>query len=79
MGPLRQPSLASAALAPSFLFRPRSLPEFLELTRQYKVAAHHIGQIIRGDVFRIEYNRRAVIDSSLESLRDAWPIRSNAR
>jgi phosphoribosylformylglycinamidine synthase len=48
------------------------LARVLELARQYKVAAHHIGQIIRGDAFRIEYKGRAVIDSSVEGLRDAW-------
>jgi hypothetical protein len=36
------------------------------------VAAREIGKVIRGDVFRIEYQGHAVIDSSVEPLRDAW-------
>jgi hypothetical protein len=36
------------------------------------VAAQQIGQVIGGDVFRIEYKGRAVIDSSVATLRDAW-------
>jgi len=48
------------------------LARVLELARQYKVAAQQIGQVTRGDAFRIEYRGRAVIDSSVETLRDAW-------
>ena len=48
------------------------LARVLELARQYKVAAQQIGQVTRGDAFRIEYKGRAVIDSSVETLRDAW-------
>jgi hypothetical protein len=36
------------------------------------VAAHELGQVTRGDAFRIEHHGRAVIDSSIETLRDAW-------
>jgi hypothetical protein len=36
------------------------------------VAAHELGQVTRGDAFRIEYKGRAVIDGSIETLRDAW-------
>jgi len=44
----------------------------LELARQYKVATHQIGQVRRGDAFCIEHKGRAVIDSSIETLCDAW-------
>jgi len=36
------------------------------------VAAREIGKVIRGDAFRIEHKGRAVIESSVETLRDAW-------
>jgi hypothetical protein len=36
------------------------------------VAAREIGQVIRDGSFRIEYKGRAVIDSPIEILRDAW-------
>jgi len=36
------------------------------------VAAHEIGNIIRGDAFRIQYKGSAVIDSSIPALRDSW-------
>jgi phosphoribosylformylglycinamidine synthase len=48
------------------------LARVLELARQYKVAAHQIGEVTGGDAFRIEYKGRVVIDSSVEPLRDAW-------
>jgi phosphoribosylformylglycinamidine synthase subunit PurL len=48
------------------------LARVLETARQYNVAAQSIGQVIRGDEFRIQYNGRAVIDRPLELLRDAW-------
>ena len=51
---------------------PSKLAAVLDTARQYKVAAHQIGQVTRGDAFRIEYKGRAVIDSSFETLRDAW-------
>ena len=51
---------------------PSKLAAALDTARQYKVAAHQIGQVTRGDAFRIEYRGRAVIDSSVETLRDAW-------
>jgi phosphoribosylformylglycinamidine synthase II len=51
---------------------PSKLAAVLDTARQYKVAAHQIGQVTRGDAFCIEYKGRAVIDSSLETLRDAW-------
>ena len=52
--------------------KPTFLARVLETARQYEVAAHQIGQIIRGDTFRIEYNGRAVIESSVSKLHDTW-------
>jgi hypothetical protein len=36
------------------------------------VAAQEIGQVTRNDAFRIQHKGRAVIESPVESLRDAW-------
>jgi phosphoribosylformylglycinamidine synthase len=51
---------------------PSKLAAVLDTARQYKVGAHQIGRVTRGDAFRIEYRGRAVIDSPVETLRDAW-------
>jgi phosphoribosylformylglycinamidine synthase len=51
---------------------PTSLAPLLETARQYGVAAHQIGQVTRGDAFRIEYKGRAVIDTSVARLYDTW-------
>jgi len=51
---------------------PSKLAAVLDTARQYKVAAHELGQVTRGDAFRIEHKGRVVIDSSIEALRDAW-------
>jgi phosphoribosylformylglycinamidine (FGAM) synthase-like enzyme len=51
---------------------PTSLAPLLETARQYGVAAQQIGQVIGGDVFRIEYKGRAVIDTSVAKLYDTW-------
>src|ERR1700694_5591474 len=51
---------------------PSKLAAVLDTARQYKVAAHQIGPVTRGDAFRIQHKGRAVIDSSVETLRDAW-------
>jgi len=51
---------------------PSKLAAVLNTARQYKVAAREIGQVTRGDAFCIEYRGRAVIDSSVGRLRDAW-------
>jgi phosphoribosylformylglycinamidine synthase II len=51
---------------------PSKLAAVLNTARQYSVAAHQIGQVIRGDAFRIQYKGSAVIDSSVEALRDTW-------
>jgi phosphoribosylformylglycinamidine synthase subunit PurL len=49
-----------------------SLAHLLETARQYGVAAHQVGQVIRGDAFRIEYKGSAVIESSVAKLHDVW-------
>ncbi|HEX9456901.1 MAG TPA: phosphoribosylformylglycinamidine synthase subunit PurL [Candidatus Acidoferrum sp.] len=51
---------------------PSSLARVLDTARHYGVAAREIGKVTRGDAFRIEHKGRAVIDSSIETLRDAW-------
>jgi phosphoribosylformylglycinamidine synthase subunit PurL len=51
---------------------PANLAAVLATARQYKVGAREIGTVTANDAFRIERNDRAVIDSSIESLRDAW-------
>jgi len=51
---------------------PTSLAHVLETARQYGVTAHQIGQVIRGDAFRIEYRGSAVIESSVAKLYDTW-------
>jgi phosphoribosylformylglycinamidine synthase subunit PurL len=57
---------AVVSVAPSFLAR------ILGSARQYGVTARQIGQVIRGDVFRIEYKGSAVIDASVTKLQDTW-------
>jgi phosphoribosylformylglycinamidine synthase len=51
---------------------PSSLGAVLETARQCGVAAQEIGQVIRGDGFRIEYRGSAVVDSSVTKLHDTW-------
>ncbi len=51
---------------------PSSLARVLDTARQYNVTAREIGKVTGGDAFRIEHKGRAVIDSSIETLRDAW-------
>jgi phosphoribosylformylglycinamidine (FGAM) synthase-like enzyme len=51
---------------------PTSLAPVLETARQYGVAGQQIGQVVGGDVFRIEYKGSAVIDASVAKLYDAW-------
>ena len=57
---------AVVSVAPSFLAR------VLESARQYGVTTRQIGQVIRGDAFRIEYKGSAVIDTSVAKLHDTW-------
>jgi len=51
---------------------PSKLAAVRDTARQYNVAARELGQVTRDGSFRIEHKGRAVIDSSVESLRDAW-------
>jgi len=51
---------------------PSKLAAVLNTARQYNVAAQELGQVTRDGSFRIEHKGRAVIDSSVETLRDAW-------
>jgi phosphoribosylformylglycinamidine synthase subunit PurL len=51
---------------------PAKLARVLEIARQYHVAARELGQVTREGSFRIEYKGRAVMDSSVEELRDVW-------
>jgi len=52
--------------------KPSSLARVLQIARQYNLAARELGQVTRDGSFRIELKGRAVIDSSVEALRDAW-------
>jgi phosphoribosylformylglycinamidine synthase subunit PurL len=51
---------------------PENLAAALAIARQYNVAARKIGKVTRNDAFRIEHKGRTVIESPVESLRDAW-------
>jgi phosphoribosylformylglycinamidine synthase II len=57
---------AVVSVAPSYLAR------VLESARQCGIVAHQFGQVIRGDVFRIEYKGRPMIDTSVAKLYDTW-------
>jgi len=52
--------------------KPASLARVLDTARQYGVGAVEIGKVTPGSTLRFEYNGRAVIGSSIETLRDAW-------
>jgi phosphoribosylformylglycinamidine synthase subunit PurL len=52
--------------------QPSTLAHLLESARQSGLAAHHIGQVTSNGAFRILRKGRAVIDSPVEALRDAW-------
>jgi phosphoribosylformylglycinamidine synthase II len=51
---------------------PSKLAAVLNTARQYSVASRELGQVTRDGAFRIELKGRAVIDSSVETLYDAW-------
>jgi len=51
---------------------PSKLAAVLDTARQYQVAAQQLGQVTRDGSFRIEHKGRTVIDSSIETLRQAW-------
>src|SRR5712691_4037230 len=52
--------------------KPSSLARVLDTARQYNVTAREIGKVTGGDAFRIEHKGRAVIESPVETLHDAW-------
>jgi phosphoribosylformylglycinamidine synthase II len=52
--------------------KPTALARVLDTARQYQVAARELGQVTRDGSFRIEHKGRAVINSFVEPLRDAW-------
>jgi len=52
--------------------KPSSLARVLDSARQYDVGAVEIGKVTPGSTFRIEYNGRAVVASTVEALRDTW-------
>jgi phosphoribosylformylglycinamidine synthase len=51
---------------------PAHLARVLDTAREYQVAAHDIGKVIRGDAFCIQYEGSSVIDSSIPVLHGAW-------
>ena len=51
---------------------PENLAAVLAIARQYGVAASEIGKVTHNDVFRIEHKGRAVIESPVALLCDAW-------
>jgi len=51
---------------------PSKLAAVLHTARQYNVAARELGQVTRDSSYRIQHKGREVIDSSVETLRDAW-------
>jgi phosphoribosylformylglycinamidine synthase subunit PurL len=51
---------------------PAQLAAVLKTARQYGVAASEIGKVTRDNVLRIEYKGRAVLNDSIDALRDVW-------
>jgi phosphoribosylformylglycinamidine synthase subunit PurL len=51
---------------------PTNLPAVLATARQYQVRAREIGQLHLAPTLRIEYKGLTVVNSALDSLRDAW-------
>ena len=51
---------------------PKNLAAVLDTARQYGVAAREIGKVTGDGSFRIEHNGRVMIESPVETLRDAW-------
>jgi phosphoribosylformylglycinamidine synthase II len=51
---------------------PTKLAVVLATARQYGVGAREIGKVHLGNALRIQYKGCAVVDSSLDSLRDVW-------
>lgn len=51
---------------------PENIAALQSLAAQYGVTASEIGQVTSAPSLRIEYKERAVIDSTVDSLRDIW-------
>jgi phosphoribosylformylglycinamidine synthase len=51
---------------------PAKLARVLEIARQYSVEVREVGQVIHEGSFRIKYKGRPVINSTVDTLRDAW-------
>jgi phosphoribosylformylglycinamidine synthase len=51
---------------------PGSIARLREFARQYNVQALEVGRVTCGSEFCIEFDGRSVINSSIETLRDAW-------
>jgi phosphoribosylformylglycinamidine synthase II len=52
--------------------KPGFIARVHEIARHYGMTAVPIGQVTRGDSFRIQLGGRAVIDSQVTALRDSW-------
>ncbi|HXM93258.1 MAG TPA: phosphoribosylformylglycinamidine synthase subunit PurL [Candidatus Dormibacteraeota bacterium] len=52
--------------------KPASLARLQEIARQYIVALHDIGNVTGDSILRIQSNESAIIESSVEVLRDVW-------
>src|SRR6202795_2204768 len=51
---------------------PALLDAVLQMARNYGVSAVQIGKVTVDDIFSIELNRSAIIEESVETLRDIW-------
>jgi phosphoribosylformylglycinamidine synthase len=51
---------------------PSALDRVLQTARQYHVAATRIGHVTGDAIFSIQYHGSAIIEASLEALRDIW-------
>ena len=51
---------------------PASLNAVLQIARNYGVSAVQIGKVTADGIFSIELNRSAIIEESVETLRDIW-------
>jgi phosphoribosylformylglycinamidine (FGAM) synthase-like enzyme len=51
---------------------PGKLAAVLDTARQYGVGAQQLGKATGNSALRIEYQGHAVIDSTVDSLRDVW-------
>ncbi len=51
---------------------PASLNAFMQTVQKYGVSAVQIGEVTANGIFRIELNGSAIIEESVETLRDIW-------